>query len=447
MKILLIRPSSYDGVGKLRRFKKAYMPFLTLPLIKALTPKNVEIRLIDEYLDEVDFKAQPDCVGITGLTSNIKRSYEIANKFRSKGVRVVLGGHHVTALPDEALQHADAVVIGEAENVWEDLINDLYSKKLKRIYSCDTLFDLKNSIIPDYSSIDLKRYLSAPFARGPLFPIQATRGCPFDCEFCSVASFFKGTFRTKPVSLILKEIKQLRATYYFFVDDNIIGNPSYAKELFAALVPLKIHWIGQFSTTILKFPELVELAGKSGCTSAYIGIENLSDKNLKSVKKINKINEYSDLLNMLNRNGIKPFVSMILGMEDDDKDVFIRNLDFLIKNKAGKAYFYILTPFPGTPLFERMNKENKIITKDWNCYDGSRAVFKHSRLSCKELEDGLWYSYRRFFSLSQIFKRNFTYLFKNPLMYLVLLFYDMYFHSAILKNTHPLSEGGKHRIN
>lgn len=447
MNFLFIRPSSYDNQGRLKRFRKGYMPFLTLPLLKALTPKNINVQIADEYIDEINFNGNFDLVAITGLTSNIKRSYEIADKFRTIGTKVVLGGYHVTALPNEGLQHSDAVVIGEAEPIWKNLIMDMQNGKLKSIYRSDNFFDMHNSVIPDYSSIDLKRYLRAPFAKGPLFPIQATRGCPFSCEFCSVSSFFKGTFRVKPISLVLEEIKKLGSNYYFFVDDNIIGNPSYAKELFKALIPLRINWIGQLSTTIVKFPELIKLLAKSGCTSAYIGIENLSDTNLQNVgKNFNKIDQYSEVFNTLNKNKIRPFVSMILGMEDDDKDVFKRNVDFLIKNKAKKAYFYILTPFPGTPLFERMDKENRILNNDWNYYDGSKVVFKHKTLSAQELERGLWYAYRRFFSLPQILRRNFTLLFKNPMLCFVLLYYDIYFRKAILKKTQPLNEGGKYRI-
>ncbi len=439
----MIKPSTYDEQGRLKRFKKGYMPFLTLPLLKALTPEHVKVDILDETIDEINFDQKVDLVGITALTLNVKRGYEIASEFRKRGIPVVMGGHHASALPHEALQHADSVVIGEAENVWEELIQDFEDKKLKSIYKSDTLFDLKISVIPDYSCFDFDRYLKPYGSKGPFFPIQATRGCPFNCDFCSVTSFFGHTFRTKPIGLVLKEMQRHKTGYYFFVDDNIIGQIEYAKELFRALVPLKIKWLGQFSTNMLRHPDLVKLAADSGCLAAYIGIESLSDDNLKGVKKgFNRVKDYPELFELLNKNGIRPFASLIFGFDNDDEEVFDKTVDFLIQNKAGKAYFYILTPLPGTQLYERLEKEGRFITKDWSKYDGAHVVFRPALMSPKKIEEGLWRAYQKFFTLPKILTRNLRYSLKNPIMYPLLLFFDLHFRKMVLKKKQPLNEGG-----
>jgi len=421
---------------------------MTLPLIKAITPAHVELKIVDEYIDQIDFTERVNLVGITGLTMQIKRGYEIADKFREKGVKVVMGGMHVSALPEEALEHADSVVIGEAENVWEEVIRDFENRRMKSIYRCNELFDLKKSIFPDFSPIDFNRYLRPPFSNRPIFPIQTTRGCPHSCKFCSVTAFFGGTFRTKPIDLVRKEIKHYIATYdtryYFFVDDNIIGQPTYARELFKALIPLKIRWLGQFCTTILKFPDLARLAADSGCTSAYLGIESLSRSALESVNKgFNKVEEYVAVFKLLNSVCIRPFASLILGFDDDNEDTFDKTVNFLIKNKVGKAYFYILTPFPGTKIYQEMKEQGRVITDDWNKYDCTHVVFKHTKLSAQQLEDGLWKAHRRFFGITRILTRNLKYAFNNPIKYSIFLFYDLHDRRMILKKRHPINESGK----
>jgi len=419
------------------------MPFINLPLLKALTPKHVSVDIIDENIDKVDYDKKVDLVGITTLTLDVKRGYEIASEFKKRGTPVVMGGFHVSALPDEALQYADSVVIGEAENVWSELIQDFEDKKLKPIYKSDKLFDLKNCVIPDYSSFDFNKYLRPYGSKGPFFPVQATRGCPFNCEFCSISSFFGNSFRTKPIDLIIKELERIRTGYYFFVDDNIIGDPTYAKELFKALIPLKIRWLGQFSANLLRFPDLAELASKSGCIAAYIGLESLSQRNLKDVnKRCNKVEEYPELFKLLNNLNIRPIASFIFGFDHDDESVFDTTVHFLIKNKAAKAYFYILTPLPGTALFKKMKERNRLLTQDWNKYDGANVVFRPLLMSPEQLESGLWKAYQKFFTWPKIIRRNLRYIsWQQPIKFPLLLFFDLHFRKMVYQRKHPISEG------
>ena len=443
MKILLIRASNYDTQGNLRNFKQFLMPPLNLAILKAITPKGTEVKIVDELVDSINFDAEADLIGITAFTMQARRAYEIADEFRKRGKTVVIGGMHASALPNEALKHADSVVVGEAENIWGNLLQDFKDRKLRPLYKSEDVFDMGKSVIPDFSGVRLNRYVRPPFANKPLFPIQITRGCPFNCDFCAVTSFFGGSFRVKPIEQVLKEIKHYKATYYFFVDDNIIGQPEYAKELFKALIPLKINWFGQFSTTLVKFPELARLAAKSGCGSAFLGIESISTKNLKSVNKnFNKTKEYTKLFQLLNKVHIRPWASIIFGFDEDDESIFEKTVRFLIKNRVGRATFFLLTPLPGTKLFTRLNNSKRIVNYDWNDYDLAHAVIKPKLMSGQQLENGLWHAYRKFFTIPKILIRDLKYSVNNPIKYPIMVFYDLSARKLIRQKKDPLIEGG-----
>ncbi|GAG76628.1 unnamed protein product, partial [marine sediment metagenome] len=284
MKLELIVPTTQENF--LNR-KKAPGPHLGLAMVAALTPPEVEVSLTDENVTVIDFQKEIDLVGITAITITAKRAYEIADTFRAKGVKVVLGGSHPSALPKEASQHADAVVIGEAEGIWTNVIEDFKANKLQRIYSQRKQPSLLNLPIP-------RRDL---FTNGAYYfrnTISTTRGCPNACSFCSVTSFFGRTYRCRPVEEILKEIETMNYKKLIcFVDDNIAGKPKFAKELFRALVSYKLKWIAQASVTIARDDELLKLAAASGCMSLLIGFETLSQDNLVAMgKRVNVVDKY-----------------------------------------------------------------------------------------------------------------------------------------------------------
>ena len=368
-------------------------------MIAALTPLEVEVSLTDENVTVIDFQKEIDLVGITTLTITAKRAYEIADTFRAKGVKVILGGSHPSALPKEASQHADAVVIGEAEGIWANVIEDFKANKLQKIYSQSKQPSLLNLPIP-------RRDLFADGAYYFRNTISTTRGCPNACSFCSVTSFFGHTYRCRPVEEILKEIKTLNhKKLIFFVDDNIVGNPKFAKELFRALVPYKLKWVAQASVTIARDDELLKLAAASGCMILLIGFETLSPDNLTAMgKRVNVVDEYEMVIRKIQSHGIAIHGFFILGLDEDDEYVFERTVRFAQKMKLESAQFAWPVPYPGTTLYESLDKAGRIITKSWSQYESS-IVFEPKLMSREILEKGRDWVWREFYSLPSIWRR------------------------------------------
>ncbi|MBC8388705.1 MAG: B12-binding domain-containing radical SAM protein [Actinobacteria bacterium] len=368
-------------------------------MIAALTPLEVEVSLTDENVTVIDFQKEIDLVGITTLTITAKRAYEIADTFRAKGVKVILGGSHPSALPKEASQHADAVVIGEGEGIWANVIKDFKANKLQRIYSQRKQPSLLNLPIP-------RRDLFADGAYYFRNTISTTRGCPNACSFCSVTSFFGHTYRCRPVEEILKEIKTLNhKKLIVFVDDNIAGNPKFAKELFRALVPYKLKWVAQASVTIARDDELLKLAAASGCMILLIGFETLSPDNLAAMgKRVNVVDEYEMVIRKIHSHGIAIHGFFILGLDEDDEYVFERTVRFAQKMKLESAQFAWPVPYPGTTLYESLDKAGRIITKSWSQYESS-IVFEPKLMSREILEKGRDWVWREFYSLPSIWRR------------------------------------------
>lgn len=400
MIVRLISPRSPVAVVS-KREKAIQFSRLTLATVAALFPRDADIRIINDSIDVIDFEEKVDLVGITTITSTAPRAYEIADRFREKGVPVILGGIHPTALPQEAALHADAVVIGEAEGVMQELINDFKMGKLKKFYHSTNRPSLVNLPLPRK---DL--FIGSKFYR-EMDMIQTTRGCPFNCDFCSVSDFFGQTYRTRPIPDVIEEIKQLKKRrIIFFVDDNIAGIPSYAKKLFKALIPLKIRWFGQSSIIIAKDKELLRLAAKSGCLALFIGFESLSKANLKQVgKTVNLAQDYSIAIKRIHDSGIGIIGAFIFGFDSDDENVFKRTVDFIEKNQLELTSFSILTPLPGTRLYKRMEEEGRIIERDWTKYTCGEVVFRPKRLTVDQLQNGYYWTRRQISSYRSIFRR------------------------------------------
>jgi radical SAM superfamily enzyme YgiQ (UPF0313 family) len=368
-------------------------------MLAALTAPEVEVSLTDENVTVIDFQKETDLVGITALTVTAQRAYEIADTFRARGVKVILGGIHPSVLPEEASQHADAVVIGEAEGIWPNLLEDFKANKLQRVYRQRERPSLVGLPIP-------KRDL---FAEGAYFvreTISTTRGCPYSCSFCSVTSFFGHTYRCRPVEEILKEIETFNQRKRIaFVDDNIIGNPKFAKELFRALVPYKIKWGAQASVAIARDDELLKLVAASGCISLLIGFESLSPANLAAVgKRINVVDEYENVIRKIHSHGIAVHGFFIFGFDEDDENVFKRTVRFAQKMRLESAQFDCLVPYPGTALYESLDKAGRVVTKDWSQY-GYNLVFEPKPMSPELLQKGHDWAWREFYSLPSIWRR------------------------------------------
>jgi len=396
MKLELIVPATQENT---RKRKKALAPPLGLAIVAALTPPEVEVSLTDENVTVIDFHKETDLVGITALTVTAQRAYEIADTFRARGVKVILGGIHPSVMPEEASQHADAVVIGEAEGIWPNLIEDFKANKLQRVYRQRERPSLLGSPIPRRDLFTQGAYLAR-------HTISTTRGCPYSCSFCSVTSFFGHTYRCRPVEEILKEVETLNERKLIaFVDDNIVGNPKFAKELFRALIPYKIKWIAQASVTIARDDELLRLAAASGCIYLLIGFESLSPANLVAVgKRINVVDEYEDVIRKIHSHGIAIHGFFIFGLDEDDEHVFQRTVRFAQQMRLESAQFDLLTPYPGTALCESLDKAGRLVTKDWSQY-GYNLGFEPKNMSRETLQKGHQWARREFYSIPSIWRR------------------------------------------
>ena len=352
MKLELIQPVSQKVHHRLHEQKKSLAPPLSLAQIAALTPPEFEVSISDENISSVDLHKDVDLVGITTMTQTANRAYEIADSYRARGIKVVIGGIHASVLPEEASKHADSVVIGEAEGIWSTLIEDFKSNNLKSIYRQDKRPSLVNLPVPRRDLFDKAAYVVPQTT-------VTTRGCPYNCSFCSVTTFMGHTYRCRPIKEILKEIEAFDASKpILFLDDNITGNPKFAKELFRALIPYKINWISQCSVTIAKDDELLKLAAASGCMLMAIGFESITPTSLTSVgKKANWVDKYEADIRKIHSHGIGIHGFFIFGFDDEKEDVFYRTLRFAQKMKLESAQFSLLRPYPGTALYESLDKE------------------------------------------------------------------------------------------
>jgi radical SAM superfamily enzyme YgiQ (UPF0313 family) len=384
------------------------MPSLGLLKVAALTPEGWQVTIVDEKVETLDLNAEADLVGITAMTTTAKRGYEIARHFRRRGIKVVMGGMHVSALPDEALANCDTVVIGEAEELWPAALRDFEQNQLQRIYRHDSGFP-KLAGLPqaNWELYRGKNYLPVHF-------VETTRGCPIDCEFCAVSTAFGGTYRSRPQEEVLAELRQLKPfdglltlrNCVFFVDDNIVSNRAYAREFLARIADLKLHWFGQASVNIANDPEILKLCQKSGCVGVFIGFETLSPETLSAVgKRVNRPNQYFDVVRKIHDHGIGIDGSFVFGFDTDDHSVFDRTLEFVLKAKLEVAYFSLLTPYPGTRLHQRMTQEGRLISEDWSTYDAHHVVYRPKNFSPDELLTRYHETLKEAYSFPSIFRR------------------------------------------
>ena len=401
MKVALIAPARRKS-GKQGLTGRAFqIPPLSLGVLASLTPDEFEIQLLDENLRDLDFSSAPDLVGITCLTASAPRAYEIADRYRAMGSTVVLGGIHASAIPLEAIDHADSVVIGEAEGAWGQVLADFKARTLKRFY--EGAMPDPSAILPPRRDIyERKGY----FVKSV---VQTSRGCPFGCDFCSVQRFFGTKFRFRSVSSVVDEVRSMATRFVAFVDDNIAGSHSHAKQLCGALAPLKVRWICQAPIGIGKDLELLGLMRKAGCRGVFVGFESITPACLKEVgKSFNVIEKFKEHVKRIHDNGISIEGGFIFGFDHDDKDVFKRTLDFIMKAKIDFAQFGILTPFPGTKLHDRLSGENRILTSDWEKYDIAHTVFKPALMSPDELNEGRRWVEDQFYSFGSTARRVFS---------------------------------------
>jgi len=397
---------------------------LALPTIAGATPEDVETTIVDERIEDINFDEKVDLVGIGGMTLNIKRGYEVADEFRKRGVTVAIGGIHASMMPEEASQHADSVVIGEADCLWSELINDFKEDKLQKFYKVPSFPEMEDIHVPRYDLIKSERYI--------INQVQTTRGCPFDCDFCSVKAFSGAKFRLKKIEQVIKELEALTPYYtmnvmgyklklpktLFFVDDNIVGNKSYARKLFEAITPMKLSdWYCQSSINVGKDKEMLAMMKEAGCHQMIIGIESVEPDSIAGMnKKINKVEEYYECIDNIQSTGIKVLGTFIVGNDAEDESIFEKTAKFIKDTNLIYNSINLLTPLPGTRLYERLDREGRILHKDWEKYNFESVCFKPKQMSVETLEEGRRWVCQEIYTLNNIHNRYESFLKQKDIM-------------------------------
>lgn len=377
-----------------------YAP-LTLPTLAALVPRELdaEITLVDEGIEEIDPQLDADLVGISAITGSAPRAYELADQFRQRGIPVVLGGVHPTLMPDEAARHADAVVAGYAEQTWPQLLRDFVAGQMQPCYVQGSDFSLENQPFPRRDLLPVGRRVIAPHT------IEATRGCIHHCEFCVVPAAWQRPVQ-RPVSEVIADIRQLGARRLAFLDLNLVSNRAYARELFSALIPLKITWGGLATTTIARDDELLDLAARSGCRGLLLGFESLAPQSLQETHKaFNARQDYHEVARRLHERGIAIQACFAFGFDHDTTDTFAATVEFVLEACIDLPRYAILTPFPNTALYHRLKHEQRILTEDWSLYDGQHVVFQPRQMSPAELLAGTEWAWKQTYRWSSIARR------------------------------------------
>jgi len=403
IKVLLITPTALDGRGEPVKQKKLLLPSITMPMLAAVTPDSVKVKLIYETVEDIPYDEHWDLVGLTGMGSGSVRAWQIADMFRRKGSKVVIGGVGPSLFtPESTLEHADTLVIGEAEETWPKLLKDFIAGSMKNIYQATQPPKMETLPTPRY---DLMNFRKIGFIRS----VQATRGCPFQCKFCSVTAFSKGLYRKRPASKVIQDVQAAKKTgsrYIVFLDDNLFFDPEYNRELWEALIPEKIIWISSCSLHVAQHPDLLKLAHRSGCRLLSIGFESLESQNLEEISKgWNRPDRYTSAINMIRQCGIMVSISIIIGFDGDTGHTFQTVYDFIMENHIPIPRVLILTPIPGTPLHDMFEAENRIICRDYGKYTGGCAVFKPKNMTPEDLQNGYWRLYEQLFTRANILRR------------------------------------------
>ncbi len=398
-KISLIRPN----IGNFRS-KDALTP-LSIAILAARTPKDIQLSFYDERVEELPLDDLPDLVAITVETFTARRSYEIAKRYRQKGVTVVMGGYHPTLLPSEVLEHSDSIVIGDAEGCWEELLDDFKEDRLQKTYSGSNAKELDDYRL-DRTIFRDKKYL-------PVELIQYSRGCRFSCEFCSIHAFYKETLRVRSVESVIDEITGMdRKKLFFFVDDNLFSSKKDLYALFDALTPLKIRWSCQISIDVAQDEDLLDRLAGSGCIFALIGFESLNEDNLKQMgKKWNKVaGEYMKIVQKFHDRGMAVYGTFVFGYDHDTTEVIQKSLDFAMEAKLEIANFNPLTPTPGSALYDRLKKEGRLISETWwkdESYKYGDPIFTPKQMSPELFSQKCFEVKKEFYSLKSIISRVF----------------------------------------
>jgi radical SAM superfamily enzyme YgiQ (UPF0313 family) len=417
VKLLLIAPSNpynvfrvpqmFKAAGKLSPLlqvdARAAFPGLNLAVVAALTPPDIEVEIVDEGVEPINFDSDADLVGITGMTNMAPVGYRIADEFRRRGKTVVLGGVHVTVCPDEAQQHADSVLVGEAEPVWAQMIHDFRRGRLQPRYRPQQLHDMTGYIVPRRDLLQHRYYLMPN-------TVETARGCPFDCDFCSVSRTAGRSYRFRPLEYIVEDINSLKRGFLFFVDDIINGHRKHALELFRALRGRGLKWAAQATVMMARDEELLDAAFEAGCRGLFIGFETFSSPNLKKLGKPDNWRErFFEACAALHRKRIAIWGGFVYGLDTDTLDGLRETVKLACEAKLEFAQFTKLTPLPGTAQWKQFVAEDRITESDWSKFNFQSIVFRPKQMSAEELDRSVRDAWWEFYSTRNVARR----LFRN----------------------------------
>ncbi|MDE5863237.1 MAG: B12-binding domain-containing radical SAM protein [Lachnospiraceae bacterium] len=435
MKLTLIKPN----IGRREHslyVDEARMEPLQLGILAALTPKDIDVVMYDDRMESIPYDEPTDIVAITVETFTARRAYEISAEFRKRGAKTVMGGMHAKLIPEEVQEHCDCVIVGDAEPVWEEMLTDFKEGKLKQRYDVLQPQCPQLNVITRRDIFEGKGYL-------PITLLQFSRGCSHKCSFCASSVYFQARHYCRPVEEVIKEIKSQKRKLLFFVDDNIVCNREKAKELFRALIPLKIHWVSQGSIDMLNDSELMELMVKSGCLGLVIGFESISAECISQMNKgtNQKGSEglYKAEIEQLRKWGLQTWAAFTVGHDGDTVESIRATCDFAIKNKFTFAAYNILMPYPNTPLYEKLEREGRLLYDGkWWLHEDYRfnyASIVPKNMTAQELTEVSFDCRKRFNSPMSIVKRALeprTNM-RTPYRFLTYLIYNPLFRKEVFK--------------
>jgi len=435
-KILLIQPSPYDGDHKPVKKNKLYFVGLAMPLLAAMMPEDWEAEIILEIIEDIPFDTDAELIGISTMGHGVIRSIDIAEEFRRRGKTVIFGGYMASIMAEEALKHCDSVLVGDAELVWQDLIRDYEEGKLKKIYKKNLEGGFFSTPMPRFDLIINKKI-------GDFLPVQAGRGCPNTCSFCSVACLYKGHYVKKPLHEVvrdLKQVKDLGFKKFLLLDDNIFSDREYLDKLLLEIKNLNMEWMSKCDIRIGRDHDLLKKLSASGCTALSFGLESISKESLKGMNKSwANPSEYPELIQNIHSHGIDVSTEMVVGGEGDTLQSIRDTKNFIEDNKITVPRFYILTPIPGTRFFKDMEGQGRILKDDIYSFDGREAVHLPKNMTPGELTSAYWDLYESLFTFKSILKRNVfrKEFLKKPGKYLFYLLVNLFYRYQIKNRITP----------
>lgn len=434
--ILFIQPTQYGADGAtLCKQKTIHLPGLAFPLLAAYLPPHWTAEVLLEVVDDIDFEREADIVAIGAMGHALFRGFEIAAEFRRRGRTVVMGGYMVSIVAEEAARHADAIVIGDAEISFPRLLADFERGELRQVYE-DRIESLAGLPVPRYELLTSKPI-------GNMLPVQAGRGCPHSCSFCSIACLYRGRYLARPLDEVLRDIKAVRALgfrRFYLIDDNLVANPRFLMDLCDAVTPLKMKWATQCSVNLARNPELLRKVVRSGGELMSIGIESISQEGLDRLDKgWLRVAEHEQHIDTLTRAGVVVSTEMIVGTDGDTEASIRETFRFIQRTRIPIPRFYILTPIPGTDLYNEMKSSGRLVTDEWRLFDGTRCVHRPEQIAPERLTAMYWWLNEQVFSWRSIFHRVFgnRHLWRNPRMLAFSLVVNLHYRRYVRKRVPP----------